>query len=208
MKPNESHELPVDGSPAFVRDESLQIIKDPRFSDVDLDGVGFRSGDEGQPPRDCVAGPFLVVSIRKGPRVQKSRDDLAMPIGRVFLRNELKLAQIMHAVSPWIDLEDTVRLDPSLDDYVGIDDAVPLDMRAGHYRDLNGDPDMVLQDDRHHKNPLPPSDSTLAGIGPLFTAANRWRHVMARGLVYGGLSASDLPAEVTPIGLDRAPILR
>ena len=35
-----------------------------------------------------------------------------------------------------------------------------------------------------------------------------WRHVMARGLVYGGLSASDLPAEITPIGLDRAPILR
>ncbi|MFZ2054609.1 MAG: transposase family protein [Candidatus Aminicenantales bacterium] len=35
-----------------------------------------------------------------------------------------------------------------------------------------------------------------------------WRHVMARGLVYAGLNAPDLSGEVTPIGLDRTPILR
>jgi len=30
-----------------------------------------------------------------------------------------------------------------------------------------------------------------------------WRHVMARGLVFGGLDGSELPTNPTPIGLDR-----
>jgi len=35
-----------------------------------------------------------------------------------------------------------------------------------------------------------------------------WRHVMARGLVLGGQSASEVSAEAVPIGLDKAPILQ
>ena len=35
-----------------------------------------------------------------------------------------------------------------------------------------------------------------------------WRHVMVRGLVFGGQNASELSAEAAPIGLDKAPILQ
>jgi len=35
-----------------------------------------------------------------------------------------------------------------------------------------------------------------------------WRHVMARGLVFGGQNASEVSAEAALIGLDKTPILQ
>ena len=35
-----------------------------------------------------------------------------------------------------------------------------------------------------------------------------WRHVMERGLIFGGQNASEVSAEAAAIGLDKAPILQ
>ena len=147
-KPDERQELLMDGPPALIRIELFQIIQDPLFSDVQLDRVCLRARYESVPVGDGIAGRSRVMLIRRGLRAQECRDDLVVPIRDVLFRYFLEAAEVMNAVLFRVELKDTVRPDFSLDDDARVDDAIPLDMGAGHDSDFHADPDMIFNDDR------------------------------------------------------------